>query len=269
MDPFTMKEIAAAASEAQGSEIPDFKNWESQKNPAEMSKLPDFDDLGDRIPDFSESTKSEFPDRDIENDTSGRRVCETSPEDSTRTIPAESEDYNVSQENVESSETNEYPSTYEERLKQTPVDGERGHWEGERGESKYVPSDPRIQEILDKYGMDGVEYNDGIPDFSDCSEATVEIDNMSDKRQGPGGNFEQADQKCADKWNEEARDGRTDWTARDVADWRHANHYSWHECNDMKTCQLVPTEVNDYFGHLGGVGECNRANRTQEVSFDE
>ena len=43
----------------------------------------------------------------------------------------------------------------------------------------------------------------------------------------------------------------------------------------MKTCQLVPTEINDYFGHLGGVGECNRAgrvgdtNKKQEVSFDE
>ena len=30
MDPFTMKEIVGAASEAQGSDIPDFKNWESQ-----------------------------------------------------------------------------------------------------------------------------------------------------------------------------------------------------------------------------------------------
>ena len=36
-------------------------------------------------------------------------------------------------ENLES-ETPEYASTYEERLKQTPVNN--GHWEGERGESK-------------------------------------------------------------------------------------------------------------------------------------
>ena len=69
---------------------------------------------------------------------------------------------------------------------------------------------------------------------------------------------------AAEQWNAEARDGKTDWTARDVANWRRENHYSWHECNDRKTCQLVPTKVNDYFGHLGGVGECNIAEKKQE-----
>ena len=30
-----------------------------------------------------------------------------------------------------------------------------------------------------------------------------------------------------------------------------------HELNDTKTMQLVPTEINATFGHLGGVGEIN------------
>lgn len=160
-------------------------------------------------------------------------------------------------------------STYEERLKQTPAEGDRGHWTGERGESKYIPTDEEVKEILADYGMDGVDYKNGIPDFSNCAEATVEIDNMSSDRKGKGGNFEQCNQKCAEQWNAEARDGKTDWTARDVADWYRDNHYSWHECNDRKTCQLVPTKVNDYFGHLGGVGECNIAEKKQEDLFDE
>ena len=161
-----------------------------------------------------------------------------------------------------------YLSSYEERIQQTPREGERGEWEGIRGESKYIPLDEKIKELLSKYGMDGVDYRDGIPDFSKCSEATVEIDNMSEKRTGPCGNFEQCDQKCAERWNEEGKDGKTDWTARDVANWRRENGYSWHECNDRKTCQLVPTEINDYFGHFGGVGECKKAN-AQEDEFDE
>ena len=55
MDPFTAKEIAEAASEAQGSDIPEFKNWETQKDPLEKSELSDFDDLGDKIPDFGKT----------------------------------------------------------------------------------------------------------------------------------------------------------------------------------------------------------------------
>ena len=39
--------------------------------------------------------------------------------------------------------------------------------------------------------------------------------------------------------------------------------------NNMKTMQLVPTEVNGSFGHLGGVGEYN-AMQAQKggVDFD-
>lgn len=164
----------------------------------------------------------------------------------------------------------DYLSTYEERIRHTPTgkNTERGHWEDERGESKYIPSDEKIKEMLAKYGLDGIVYKDGTPDFSRYSEATVEIDNMSENRQGKDGNFEQADQKCAEQWSKESRDGKTDWTGRDIANWRRENGYSWHECNDRKTCQLIPTEINDYFGHFGGVGECKKAN-SQEDEFDE
>jgi Tfp pilus assembly protein PilP len=193
------------------------------------------------------------------------------------------EEDEVKAETVEAEETNpdkekepvesDFLSTYEERKRQTPTDKntERGHWEDKRGESRYIPTDEKIKEILAKYGLDGIEYKDAIPDFSKCSESTVEIDNMSENRyskDGKVGNFEQADQKCAEQWNKDGKDGKTDWTARDVANWRRENGYSWHECNDRKTCQLIPTEINDYFGHLGGIGECTKAN-AQEEGFDE
>lgn len=32
---------------------------------------------------------------------------------------------------------------------------------------------------------------------------------------------------------------------------------TWHELNDVKTMQLVPTKINSTYGHLGGVGEVN------------
>ena len=35
------------------------------------------------------------------------------------------------------------------------------------------------------------------------------------------------------------------------------NHLTFHECNDMKTVQIVPTSINSFFGHSGGIGEIN------------
>lgn len=173
---------------------------------------------------------------------------------------------------AQSLKESDYPSTYKERIEQTPKGDEgRGEWTGERGESKYVPTDEERKEILAEYGVDGIEYRDGIPDFSEIAEATVEIENMSEHRHttpdGQPGNFEQADQKCAEQWNKEGKDGKTDWTARDVANWRRENGYCWHERNDMKTCDLV-TNKHHYFGHFGGVGECKRV-KAKESGFDE
>lgn len=172
----------------------------------------------------------------------------------------EGDSNNDSAESRSDVHTDESPflSSYKERIDQTPREGDRGEWTGERGESKYIPSSEEMKELLARFGLDGIEYKDGVPDFSKCSACTVEIDNMTEHRTEPGGNFEQCDAKCAEQWNKEAKDGKTDWTPRDVANWRRANGYSWHERNDMKTCDLVPTAVNDYFGHLGGVAECKK-----------
>ena len=169
----------------------------------------------------------------------------------------------------EAAEGENYFSSYDERLRQTPKeDSDRGEWDGERGESKFIPYDQEIKDILAEYGLDGIVYKDGIPDFSEVSESTVEIDNMTENR---AENFKQCDEKAAEQWNKEGRDGRTDWTARDVAQWRKENGYSWHERNDMKTCDLVPTKINDYFGHLGGVSECKKRDAVDNDGgdFDE
>lgn len=161
-------------------------------------------------------------------------------------------------------------SSYKERLDQTPLSGLRGYWTGNRGESKFVPFDKEIRELLAKLGLDGIEYKNAIPNFLRCSVCTTEIDNMSPQRRGKGGNFEQCDAKCAEIWNKEKRDGRSDWTARDVEKWRTENGYSWHERNDRKTCDLIPTKINDYFGHLGGVSECIKALKiNREDEFDD
>ena len=164
----------------------------------------------------------------------------------------------------------EYFNSYEDRLSYTPKENsDLGEWSGNRGESKFKPTEdtPEGKAALDKLsekGLDGIEYKNAEPDFSKCAEATVEIDNMTEHRydypDSDGtmmqGNFTQADIKCAEKWNSAEKDGKTNWTARDVNDWRHENKCSWHERCDTQTMDLVPSDIHRQCKHLGGVSEC-------------
>lgn len=178
----------------------------------------------------------------------------------------------------------DYYTSYEDRLNHTPKeDSELGTWEGERGESKFIPNEENeaakaAKEKLDKYGMDGVEYKSAEPDFSGCCEAEVKIDKMTENRENyidengeaQLGNFAQADAKCAEQWNAESRGGKDDWTAADVRNWRRENNYSWHECCDTSTMQLVPRDIHEVFRHSGGVAECKvRDGVTAGGEFDE
>lgn len=140
-------------------------------------------------------------------------------------------------------------TSYEDRFQQTPREG----WNGQRGESVCT-------KVIESLGQVRVEYKNCIPNFTPFAKATVEIPNMSGERYIDGGNFEQADNALAEQWNKVGKDSRHDWTGAEVRDWRRENlsKYTWHECTDRKTCQLIPRDINSSFGHLGGVGECNK-----------
>ena len=141
-----------------------------------------------------------------------------------------------------------------DRIKNTPIEGNGGRWLGERGQSKWIPSDAKVKEKLAKYGQDGIDFKNGVADFSKVSEQTVEIDGMNIDRLG--NNFPKADAKCAEAWNKEMRDGRSNWTADQVKQYRHENNLSWHERSDMKHCDLVSKDIHQNVGHTGGVYEC-------------
>ena len=83
---------------------------------------------------------------------------------------------------------------------------------------------------------------------------------------------EQAVSKIAEQWNEQQRDGRTDWTDEDIYEWRHdpAHQCSWHERCDTKTMDLVPYDIHSYCKHLGGVSECKARDSVNDGGgFDE
>lgn len=143
---------------------------------------------------------------------------------------------------------------YNKRLMQTPVDGNKGKWSGERGESDFVLNDPI--ELPDGTKITKITYKNAVPDFSPHQVAQVKIPRMTNKRLGSGGNYEQADTALAEIWTKNQHMGRS-WTARDVEAYRTSNRLTWHEMSNMESMQLVPFDLNDTFTHCGGVAEFN------------
>ncbi len=132
-----------------------------------------------------------------------------------------------------------------------------GHWEGERGNSDWIPDAESVPKerrgtnlegkswgkILEENDIEAIPFKDGEPDFSEIAKAEVEIDDFTDNRSS---NFSQADEALAKKWGCEPED---------VARWRKEHKYSWHEKSDCKTLQLVPREVHGNIPHSGGVSK--------------
>ncbi len=165
-------------------------------------------------------------------------------------------------------------NTYEDRIKRASINNPiLGFYVGVRGESEYIPSGRTadgisVIAILEKYGQKGITYRNAEPDFEPVSEAIVEIAKMTEIRED---NFTQADIELAKQWNLGKRDGRTNWTGRDVKNYRSNYKLTWHEKCDTKTMVLVRREINLFFKHSGGCSECRMRdmNTNEEEEFDE
>lgn len=189
---------------------------------------------------------------------------------------------------------------YESWMDHTPrYDSPRGAWEGMRADSKFVPSEneQEVNELLEQYGTDGVEYHKGEPQFEpftrheingreyECSTKIGHMipyrntvkDEYDEGRCANGdrydtakylGNFEQADLSLAEKINSEKAaelglDNVSDlpdtekMSPYDIYNYRKEHTLTWHERKDLETMDLVPTKINSFFGHSGGVSESN------------
>lgn len=129
---------------------------------------------------------------------------------------------------------------------------EDGYWEGERGNSKWIPNPDYVPkksnpegktwgEILEKYGIDGIVFKDGEPVFDNVSKGTVTIEGFSSNRDD---NFDKADIELAKQRR---------CSPEEVKQWRKENGYTWHECKDMATMQKMPSEIHNNITHRGGV----------------
>ena len=176
-----------------------------------------------------------------------------------------------------------FATTYEQRIKKTPsgsIDSPMRWQGGKRGESLCVPKNPQceVAKVLRQYGIKGIRYKNGVPDFSPVSQGEVKINHMMGgdnnflknrartRVEDFYGNFAQADFAFAEQLNSNpilakklgiTPSNGNHFSRIDISSYRENNSMTWHELNDGETLQLVPTIINKEFKHIGGVGEIN------------
>lgn len=170
----------------------------------------------------------------------------------------------VSEERLSDVDEAELYSSKETRISQACIS--EGTWSGEPGNSDFTPNDEGVLKTMDKFGQSRVSYSDGVVNLSPFSKASVTIDISPDRAT----NRSSAYKTLASEWNELARGGRTDWTQRDVLEWRRAEGLEFHECSDLKTCQFIPADIHQTCKHTGGVHEAKSRDILNAVGgFDD
>ncbi len=149
-------------------------------------------------------------------------------------------------------------TSWEQREGNLPTDGE---WTGEVGNSKFVSNNADTNVELAKFGLNGIEYKNGVPDFSKCSILTCKIEQMTPDLET---NFKSFSKELVDKGDFGNK--------REVLEFKHNNGVAFHECSDTHTCQFVPIKIHQTFTHTGGRFECKMrdlANGKGGTTFDD
>ena len=154
-------------------------------------------------------------------------------------------------ESFEKDKTKNYDAPLGKDVKGCPENN--GNWEGERGNSKWIPESDYVPqkcnrneqktwgEILNQYGIDGIVFKDGEPDFSSVSKGEVKIEGFSSNRSD---NFDKADIELAKQKG---------CSPENVHKWCDDNGYTWHERRDIGIMQKVPSKIHSNISHRGGI----------------
>jgi hypothetical protein len=149
----------------------------------------------------------------------------------------------------------QYGSTPKERLDQTPVNN--GEWSGERGESKWTSTLTDVQEQYKQYGVDGIEYKDGLPDFSPISQfdhylpdKPINLVTATDDDQFD--DCSKALKKYVEDNPEEAKRKFNNKQLNQINTSKKPSGFTWHHSVESGKMELVPTRIHQNSGHYGG-----------------
>lgn len=145
----------------------------------------------------------------------------------------------------------EYGSSFNDRIKQTPINN--GEWSGERGHSTWIPDTEDVAEQLDAYGVDGIEYRDGFPDFSPVTEYEHQLQEELYEN-GDTAQFNDCNNALSSHLenNPEFSANFDDDQLEAIRAGEKPSGYTWHHDVEPGNMQLVPTRIHQSCGHYGG-----------------
>lgn len=154
-------------------------------------------------------------------------------------------------EDLNAVEPDEYGSSFNDRVKQTPINN--GEWSGERGNSTWMPETADVAEQLETYGVDGIEYRDGFPDFSPVTEyehqLPAELYESGDSEQ-----FNDCNNALTNHLenNPEFAEHFDNDQLEAIRAGEKPSGFTWHHNVEPGNMQLVPTRIHQNCGHYGG-----------------
>lgn len=123
--------------------------------------------------------------------------------------------------------------------------------------------------MIERFGTDVVQYNGGEPDFEPFQHMfTVEkMNEFLQRKYGDekmcvasdvsGSVYVEGMDTNRDKTFATATDEiakKLGVSKEDVEDYMRENNLTWHECGDLHTIRAIPSDINQVFGHTGGIG---------------
>jgi hypothetical protein len=215
----------------------------------EQDDIPDIQDEGTTTGDGGETvdTSDENLDENTQNTLDNSTLkCDNVDDGDEEKPPGDNKD-SVDPHDI----PDEYGNSFNERMKQTPVNN--GEWGGERGDSKWIPETDDVAEKLDSYGVNGIDYHDGFPDFSPVTEYEHQL---------PKELYESSDSAQFNDCNgglSRYLDEHPELSEHFDADQLEAiqagekpSGFSWHHDVEPGRMQLVPTRIHQNCGHYGG-----------------
>ena len=164
----------------------------------------------------------------------------------------------------------------QENINRTPISN--GEWDGKRGHSTWIPEDAAVRNTIEKYGMHGIEYHNGIPDFDKFSAFDIEL-NENEFIEKNAHQFMTYNEGLADYFSDlsDQLTGKDCEEPLENSDYRNAimnifkcdeaelediqSHlnecetpygFTWHHSQIPGKMQLVPTDIHVSARHRGG-----------------
>ena len=217
----------------------------------------DFDEQAEETDpiDLEPEIEEEQP-TDIEPETEDEQPTDTEPE-----IEDEQPTDNTPENQITTDDTSEVPdpndvpdeygSSFNDRIRTTPINN--GDWSGERGDSRWTPNDESVAAQLSEYGVDGIDYNDGFPDFSPVATYEHHLPNELHESSDPV-QFRNCNNALAEHLINNPEFGAHFDEAQHEA--IHAGKtpsgYTWHHDVEAGRMQLVPSDIHGNCRHHGG-----------------